>query len=286
MKEIIRSIPFCKIDGHIHTHLCDGKPEMTVESIAKKAEEVGLSLIILTPHFHKKVSDASATLYDNSDAEILKKLRQETNCYDGKVKILLSAEADILNINGDVSLDWDDALDFITYTVNYHPLLPLKAVEVTYSACIEDIYKSGLYADFEKAAGGTTKVIEALYKAEINAIKKATHPVSLGHFFAAHSYAVGTYSWFNMQPHHISLMKEGASELIDVCKRADAMIDLTGIHPKDMTHDQKIAADGFFYEFQRWFISLCRQKDIVIYPGSDAHSLRSVGNVSYYNNLI
>ena len=118
MKEIIRSIPFCKIDGHIHTHLCDGKPEMTVESIARKAEEVGLSLIILTPHFHKKVSDASATLYDNSDAEILKKLRQEINCYDGKVKILLSAEADILNTNGDVSLDWDDALDFIMNSSN------------------------------------------------------------------------------------------------------------------------------------------------------------------------
>ena len=76
MREIIKSTSFCKIDGHIHTHLCDGKPEMTVESIARKAEEVGLSLIILTPHFHKKVSDASATHYDNSDAEILKKLRQ------------------------------------------------------------------------------------------------------------------------------------------------------------------------------------------------------------------
>ena len=285
MKEIIKSIPFCKIDGHIHTHLCDGKPEMTVESIAKKAEETGLSLVILTPHFHKQVSDGKTTLYTDSERKIFTQLRNEIDSYRGKVKIMLSAESDILNRSGDVSLEWDQALDFVTYTVNYHPSLPLKAVEVTYSACIEEIYKSGLYAEFEQTAGGTERVIEDLYKAEINAIKKATHPVSLGHFFAAHSYAVGNYSWFNMQPHHISLMKEGASELADVCKRADAMIDLTGIHTKE-SHSQKIVTDGFFYDFQRWFISLCRQKDVVIYPGSDAHSLRSVGNVSYYSNLI
>lgn len=286
MKEIIRSVPFCQIDGHVHTHLCDGKPEMTVQNIAKAASEKGIKLVILTPHFHKQVSDDTATLYDDSDREIFCRLRDEIDGYHGDVKFLLSAEADILNTDGDVSLEWDDMLDFVTYTVNYHPSLPLKAVEVTYSACIEDIYKSGFYHKAEEDAGGTQKVIEQLYKTEINAIKKATRPVSLGHFFAAHSYAVGEYNWFNMKPCHISLMKEGASEVIDACLAANAMIDVTGIHTKNLTDGQKATADGFFYDFQRWFIKQCKQKDVVIYPGSDAHSLRGVGSISYYSLLI
>lgn len=286
MRDLMKKTPFCRIDGHIHTCLCDGKPEMTVANIARKAEENGLEVIVLTPHFHKQVSDCTATLYDGSDRVIFKKLREEIDSYHGKVKILLSSEADILNTDGDVSIEWDDALDFVTYTVNYHPRLPLKAVNVTYSACIEDIYKSGEYARFESDVGGTQKVIEALYDTEINAIKKATHPVSLGHFFAAHSYAVANYSWFNMQPHHINIMKEGALAVADACKDAGAMIDLTGIHLKGMSHTEKMAADGFFHDFQRWFIRLCRKKDIIIYPGSDAHSLKSIGSVGYYKELI
>lgn len=285
MRELLKKTPFCRIDGHIHTCLCDGKPEMTVANIARKAEENGLEVIVLTPHFHKRVSDCTATLYDDSDTKIFYELRDEIDNYRGDVKILLSAESDILNTEGDVSLEWDDALDFVTYTVNYHPLLPLKAVEVTYSACIEDIYKSGFYSKAEQAAGGTEKIIEQLYKTEINAIKKATHPVSLGHFFAAHSYAVGQYNWFNMRPCHINLMKEGANEVVNACRQANAMIDLTGIHLKGMSHAKKMMADGFFYDFQRWFIDLCKQKDVTIYPGSDAHSLRGVGNVSYYSHI-
>jgi hypothetical protein len=148
LNEILKKYPHGSVNSHIHTHLCDGKPEMTVQNIAQKACEHGIELVILTPHFHKKVSDSTATLYEDSDENILIALREEIDSYhknsDGKVRFLLSTEADILGVDGITSLNdssaAEDALDLVTPTVNYHPLLPLKAVEVTYGKCIEEIH--------------------------------------------------------------------------------------------------------------------------------------------------
>ena len=97
-----------KIDAHVHTHLCDGKPEMTVENIANEALAKGFDSIILTPHFHKKVTDSTASLYENSDESIFLSLRDEIDAYakdGGKVRFLLSCEADILSLDGETSLD-------------------------------------------------------------------------------------------------------------------------------------------------------------------------------------
>ncbi len=287
VKELKKIITLSNTDAHVHTHLCDGKPEMTVQNIADAAKTKGLELVILTPHFHKKVSDASATLYDDSDEIIFKKLRDEiTNC-DTDVKILLSTEADILDVSGHSSADnfsqsTKDALDVVTLTLNYHPLLPLKCVEVTYSACIEDIYKSGYYEECEKLAGGTKRIIESMYEAQINAIKRANFPTIVGHFFAAHSNAVKNYSWFNAKKEYINIMKEGALELVRACAQKGAVIDLTGIHNAGDTNEQKRERDGFFFEFQKWFIDYATSKGITLTVGSDAHSLKSVGNVGYY----
>ena len=57
-----------RIDAHVHTHLCDGKPEMTIENIAREAEFKGFDSIILTPHFHKKVTDGERELYEETGA--------------------------------------------------------------------------------------------------------------------------------------------------------------------------------------------------------------------------
>ncbi len=280
-------ITFDKTDAHVHTHLCDGKPEMTVANIAKTAKERGIEQIILTPHFHKKVSDASMTLYEDSDESIFLQLRDEIAALDTDVKILLSTEADILDTEGHSSADifsqkTKDTLDAVTLTLNYHPLLPLKCVEVTYSACIETIYESGYYTKCEEATGGTEKILETMYESQINAIKRADFPAIVGHFFAAHSNAVNSYSWFNAKKEHINIMKEGASELVKVCANKNAVIDLTGIHPKDETLLQKRQRDGFFYDFQKWFVDYARDKGVTLTCGSDAHSLKSVGSVDYY----
>lgn len=282
------TITFDKTDAHVHTHLCDGKPEMTVKNIADTAKARGIEQVILTPHFHKRVSDASATLYDDSDEGIFTRLRDEINECDTDVKIHLSPEADILDIDGHSSTDnlsegARDMLDAVTLTLNYHPLLPLKCVEVTYSKCIEEIYESGYYAECERAAGGVERVLQTMYEAQINAVKRADFPVIVGHFFAAHSNAVKTLSWFNAKKEHINIMKEGASELVRVCAQKGAVIDLTGIHPKDETPLQKQERDGFFFDFQRWFADYARIKGVTLTCGSDAHSLKSVGNIGYYD---
>ena len=285
--DINKIITFENTDAHVHTHLCDGKPEMTVTNIAKAAKECGLTQVILTPHFHKKVSDASATLYDDSDESIFKSLRDEITACDTDVKILLSTEADILDAKGHTSADGFcndtlNTLDAVTMTLNYHPLLPLKCVEVTYSKCIEDIYESGYYAECESGAGGTQRVLETMYEAQINAIKRAKFPVILGHFFAAHSNAVKTFSWFNAKKEYINIMKECSSELVRVCADKGAVIDLAGIHPKNETPTQKRERDGWFFDFQKWFVDYARQNGVTLTAGSDAHSLKHIGEVEYY----
>lgn len=281
---------FGTVDAHIHTHLCDGSKDMTVENIAKQAEASGMNLIILTPHFHKQVSDDTATLYEDTNEEILIKLREEINAYKGNVKILLSTEADILNVNGETSLKIskiaEDVLDLVTPTINYHPLLPLNAVKVTYGRCIEEIHKSGLYKSYAEKIGGVEKVLESLYETEANAIINSPYPAILGHFFAAHAYAVGDCNWFGAEEGHIEIIKKGAEKIIEACLKTGAMIDLTGIHLLNMSYEEKKKADGFFYNFQKWFIEKCRQKNIPIFPGTDSHGLGSVGDVGYYNFII
>ncbi len=58
------------VEAHIHTHLCDGTLDMTVENIARRAEMFGIDTVILTPRFHWRVSDSTDALYRYSDESI------------------------------------------------------------------------------------------------------------------------------------------------------------------------------------------------------------------------
>ena len=104
LHEILRCHSFHHVDAHIHTHLCDGASNMNVKTIAEQAAAKGMTCIILTPHFHKQVSDDTAVLYTDTGEEILIALRKEIEEYyktaDGKLTILLSTEADILSVYG------------------------------------------------------------------------------------------------------------------------------------------------------------------------------------------
>jgi len=292
LHEILKQCAFTRVDAHIHTHLCDGHETMTVKNIAEKAKEAGMELIILTPHFHKQVSDETATLYHDTDENILVQLREEIDAFEKKdksLKILLSTEADILDMHGTTALSLspkgEEALDLVTPTVNYHPLLPLKAVEVTMGRTIEDIHNSGLYAEYAQRIGGIPCVLETLYQAEANAILRCKYPVMLGHFFAAHSYAVGNLSWFGASLEQIEIMREGAKKIIDACVKTGAMIDVTGVHCRALGYQEKKEYDGFFFEFQKWFLEECKKHDILAFPGCDSHGLNSVGEVGYYRQF-
>lgn len=292
LKELFKSYTWEQMNVHVHTHLCDGKPEMTVKNIAKQAEEDGVQLIVLTPHFHKQLKDDVTALYENTDENIFAKLRQEIEEYereDGSVRFLLSSEADILSVDGASSLEpsalIEENLDFIMPTLNFHPILPLRAVDVTNPTGREKLHGSGEYALMVEQAGGMEDIVKAMYIAQANAIKKAPYPSMLGHFFAAHSYN-GPYNWFGLEKKHLPIMKEYAEQVLEACASAGALIDITGNRIKDTDIDAKRREMGFFFDFQMWFLGRCDELDIVTCPGGDAHDLSRISGTWFYEELL
>lgn len=289
---LLDAYPWDRVDVHVHTHLCDGQATMTVKNIAERCGQAGITLVALTPHFHKQVSDESETLYEDTSEEMLIKLREEIDAYmaeDGRIQFLLSSEVDILSQSGDLSITpsllLEETLDFITPTMNYHPLLPLKAVHLTYGRDIDGIHASGEYGKMANTVGGITKVLEAMYAAEANAISRTPYPAMLGHFFAAHSIANDEYSWFGAQEEHLEVMKEGTRKVLAACAPRGAMVDVTGIHLKNETIAEKRVKDGFLYGFQSWVLLECARMGVKAYPGSDAHSLHGIGSTHQYGEL-
>ena len=283
------------VDCHVHTHLCDGKSNMTVENIAHHAYNKGLELIILTPHFHKRLSDASDTLYEDSDESILLALREEIDYYektDGKIKFLLSTEADILSLDGhsslDISVSAENALDLVSLTLNHHPLLPLKFVKLTYGKYVNSLHESGEYLRAASKRGGVEGILKAMYETQINAIEQCQYPAMLGHFFMAHGVHPDTYNCFGAGAEHLALMKDGARRVIETCRRKNVMMDLTGVHMRaDESVLERIARNGFLVDFQCFVIQECLRLQVPFYFGSDAHSLNSIGSARmYYDHIL
>lgn len=283
-----------KIDSHVHTHLCDGSEDMTVKNIACRATELGLDAIILTPHFHVEVRDETKTLYYNTNEEIFLKLREEIDHYkktDGSIRFLLSSEVDILSADGDLSIkissEAEKALDVITPTVNFHPQLPLKFVGLSQGRVVDGLHEGREFSEAAQKIGGIEKVLEGLYSAEINAIKKCDYPSILGHFFAAHSVYPHKYTWFNAKKEHLPLMKEYTLELIETCRVKGAAMDLTGVQMLEGdTVSDKMAKNGFMVDFQCFTVDSCKQNGVNFAFGSDAHSLSAIASpFDYYNAL-
>ena len=288
LKEILSV--YKKVDSHVHTYLCDGKPEMTVGNIAAIALERGIDCVILTPHFHKRVSDVSETLYSDSSEDIFFALRDDIERYereDGRVRFFLSAEADILSVSGETSLtlsyDAEKQLDLVTPTVNYHPILPLKFVHLTYGRDVNALHESGEYGAAAESVGGIGRVLETYYQTQVNAITICPYPSMLGHFFAAHSVHPDKYTWFGVAPEHMDIMKEGARSVISQCKRSHSMIDLTGVHlGRGETVDERMDKNGFLVDFQHFVMEECAESGVLAFWGSDAHGLSHLGESHDY----
>ena len=292
IKEILSAHDYA--DVHVHTHLCDGSPDATVEKIAASAEAAGVGAVVLTPHFHKAVKDESESLYGNSDEKIFGLLREEIEAYKargGRVSVLLSTEADILDANGNISLtasaETVAALDLVTPTVNYHPLLPLSFVHLTYGRDVNALHDSGAYARAAEAIGGVARVLTSFYDTYINAVLRCPYPCMVGHFFAAHSVHPDRNTWFGAREEHLPLMMDGARRVIDACRSKNAMLDLTGVHlSAGETVEERLKKNGFLVDFQRFVIAECRKNGVAFYAGSDAHSPGGVGGASEYYRYI
>ena len=293
VKEALSS--FARVDSHVHTHLCDGMPEMTVENIAQSAKVRGVDCVILVPHFHKRLYNGDNTLYDDTDESIFPALREEISSYeknDGTVAFFLSTETDILTEDGDISLDIsraaEDALDFVMPTFNFHPLLPLAFVKLTYGKYINGLHESGEYENAAKKIGGVSKVLETMYRSEVNALDRCPYPAMLGHFFMAHSIHPDKYSAFGAKEDNLPLMKDGARRVVEACKRNNALIDLTGVHlgsAETVTH--RIQTNGFLVDFQIYTVCECMRQNVGFFFGSDAHRLGGVGaERGYYDHIL
>ncbi|MBR2615243.1 MAG: hypothetical protein IKC69_01025 [Clostridia bacterium] len=283
------------VDSHVHTHLCDGAADMTVDAIAEAAERVGLSSVILTPHFHILLEDETERLYENSREEILLALREEIDRYEkegGSVRIFLSTEADIINEEGDLSLrlspEAERALDFITPTLNFHPLLPLKFVHLSYGRDINALHDSGEFATAAEAVGGTAHLLRTEWEIRGRAVSRSPYPAMAGHVFAPCSKHPDRFAWFNPQEEQLPKMLRAAEDFLAICQKTGAAVDLAGVHLKGgITPKEKSLQNGFLTEFQSEFIRLCRRYEVSCYYGSDAHRLTKVGaEREYYREVL
>lgn len=283
-----------RVDVHVHTHLCDGKAEMTVQNIATRANACGIGCVVLTPHFHRRLCDASEALYENTDESIFFALREEIARYEqngGNVQFLLSTEADIISFDGELSLslsrEAERVLDLVSPTLNFHPLLPLRFVHLTYGRDVNALHESGEYQAGAARIGGVERVLEGLYVSQENAVRRCPYPAMLGHFFMPHSVHPDRYSCFGAEQRHLSLMIEGARRVITACKQKNVLMDLTGVH----MHAQEKAAEriqknGFLVDFQRFVVRECLLLGVPAYRGSDAHSLSGIGRTDPYYDII
>lgn len=290
--DILDRYPLSRINSHVHTHVCDGAATMTVQNIADRAVAAGLSLIILVPHCHKKVTDGQTSLYEDTDVGIFEQLREEIEHYrktDGKVEFLLSSEVDILSVHGKTSLPVcqtvEKCLDFVSPTLNYHPLLPLKAVAVTHIREVDAFHDEGRFAVMEAAAGGHQQVLESAYDAMIHAITHCPYPAMLGHYFISHTIPNQTKTWFGLRPEDMDLVREKTEQLLQTCQQKKTILDITGIHLMSCTAQEQKEKDGFLHEYQCYVLNRCKQLDIRFCAGSDAHNLNTISDVAAYKAL-
>ena len=304
LREIINHFKPMEMNAHVHTHLCDGTHEMTVDNIAREACAKGIGLTILTPHCHHLLKEGDFSLYWDTDPCIFERLREKIETYqkkDGRVRFLLSSEVDILSMDGGISMEpsrqIECNLDMITVTMNFHPGLSIRSVELSYYHRIRELYDSGEAQKLMDTVGGKEKAMRMAYSAQASAIRSCPYPCALGHFWISHNSCFDGYNWSGLVESDLDAMKEGAAEVLDALHRRGGMLDVTGIQDpdqqwlKDLGLNRKVVEPaGFFREFHRWVLREAEKLEIPVLCGSDAHALDTIGRSriyqEYFNELL
>jgi len=99
-------------DLHIHTAYCGHAKGMTVPTILRRAEELGLSAIAITDHIFKP-----------ADHAIIQKIRAEVAAYEPELKVYVGAEVDVDSDYADGRLVTDafEGLDYVIAGLHYVP---------------------------------------------------------------------------------------------------------------------------------------------------------------------
>jgi histidinol phosphatase-like PHP family hydrolase len=101
-------------DLHIHTLYCGHAPQMTVETICRRADEAHLRLIAITDH-----------IFEPSDLRVIEQIRREVDALRPACRVLVGAEVDVDWNCPDGRLVTDDleTLDYVIAGFHYVPTM-------------------------------------------------------------------------------------------------------------------------------------------------------------------
>ena len=110
-------------DMHIHTEYCGHAYGTTVESICRRADELGLEAIAITDH-----------VFDSTDLPVISQIRREVEACKPNCRVIIGAEVDVDGQYSDGRLVTED-LDGIEYVIAGFHYVPTVG---NYPHCRED----------------------------------------------------------------------------------------------------------------------------------------------------
>lgn len=101
-------------DLHIHTAYCGHAPEMTIQAICTRADELNMRLITITDH-----------IFEPADRAVIDKIRAEVAACKPRCRVLVGAEVDVdwNRIDGRLVTDDLDGLDYVIAGFHYVPTM-------------------------------------------------------------------------------------------------------------------------------------------------------------------
>lgn len=99
-------------DLHIHTEYCGHAPEMTVQAVCRRADELHLSAIAITDH-----------IYEPADISRIEQIRKEVEIWQPRCRVYIGAEVDVDADYADGRLVTEvlDGLDYVIAGFHYVP---------------------------------------------------------------------------------------------------------------------------------------------------------------------
>jgi HisJ family histidinol phosphate phosphatase len=110
-------------DLHVHTEYCGHAEGMTVETIVRQAEELGLSAIAITDH-----------IFQHDNHAIIRRIREDVAACAPSLKVYVGAEVDVDpdHTDGRFVTDTFEGLDYVVAGFHYVPTVG------NYPRCLED----------------------------------------------------------------------------------------------------------------------------------------------------
>jgi len=250
MRELLLGFP--RIDLHIHSGFSDG--EGGIIDILGEAEKKNLDFLALTDH-HTNTGLLDRYQYVN-DADKVKSMRMEIEKANraSKAKMFLGVEADVVDLDGCLNVDKEilDEVDFVTASVHIIP-----GVELNW----ERIWTKQVNTSYEK-------IVEKCVECEINILNSGQVDV-LAHPLFVPSIYINSIE---------EIPTELINEFVDAAAERKVALEINSGWVRLKSFQLRPGYAKFF--------STCLKKGARISIGSDAHSLKDVGNTHWSYSIL